>query len=244
VYKIPHCHEKAAEASAHVSGRARLTACARLPFGRVFCADIAVDKTPRDVPKWLSIAVFLFFVASHFLILFCTPNSYLDSTGVLSSAEKVQSSIRSLKMCAVEDMSGDMSEDPVEEGERSSPLVRYGTDTTTGPGLQHLGTTQVRPRTGDHFTETISDYLGFFQELQIDPMYHATFWTSIIYRYRQTTRHLPLLKRGTEASIKNMTDDVLRAYGERVWGHKSEWRSELAEGEEMLIYDKDGANTR
>lgn len=159
-------------------------------------------------------------------------------------------------MCAVEDMSGYMSEDPVEEGERPSPLVRYGTDTTSGPalqsqsglqgrpGLQHLGTTQVRPRTGDHLTETISDYLGFFQELQIDPMYHATFWTSIIYRYRQTTRHLPLLKRGTEASIKNMTDDVLRAYGERVWGHKSEWRSELAEGEEMLVYDKDGANTR
>jgi hypothetical protein len=222
----------------------------------VFCADIAVDKTPRDVPKRLSIAVFLFFVASHFLILFCTTNSYLDSTGVLSSAEKVQSSIRSLKICAGEDMSSDLSEDPVEEGEKSSPPVRYRTDTASGPalqshsdlqgrpGLQHLGTTQVRPRTGDHFTETISDYLGFFQELQIDLMYHATFWTSIIYRYRQTTRHLPLLKRGTEASIKNMSDDVLRAYGERVWGHKSEWRSELAEGEEMLVYDKDGANTR
>jgi hypothetical protein len=81
----------------------------------VFCADIAVDKTPRDVPKRLSIAVFLFFVASHFLILFCTTNSYLDSTGVLSSAEKVQSSIRSLKICAGEDMSSDLSEDPVEE---------------------------------------------------------------------------------------------------------------------------------
>lgn len=92
--------------------------------------------------------------------------------------------------------------------------------------------------------ETISDYIDLFHEFQIDPMYHASFWTDIIYRYRQATRHLPLLKRGTDASIKNMSDDVLRAYGQRVWSQVSEWRSDLADGEEMLLYDKHGPNTR
>lgn len=112
------------------------------------------------------------------------------------------------------------------------------------PGLRHLGTTQLRARTGASSTENINDYLDIFQELQVDPMYHSIFWTSVIYRYRQSSRHLPLLKRGTEKSIRQMSDDILRAYGVRIWGAVSTWRSELVDGEEMLLYEKDGQDTR
>jgi hypothetical protein len=142
------------------------------------------------------------------------------------------------------------------ELDRSSPAVGLRIDPATGtaflgqpdlrslPGLQHLSTTQVRGRTGASFTETIEDYRDILQELQIDPRFRNVFWSSVIYRYRQGSRHLPLLKRGTERSIKTMSEDVLRAYGQRVWGPNSGWRSGLAEGEEMLLYEKDGANTR
>ena len=111
-------------------------------------------------------------------------------------------------------------------------------------GLRNLGTIQLRARTGANFTEIINDYLDIFQELQIDPMFHSIFWTSVIYRYRQGSRHLPLLRRGTEKSIRNMSDDILRAYGERIWGAASGWRSGLEEGEETLLYEKDGSNAR
>ena len=112
------------------------------------------------------------------------------------------------------------------------------------PGLRHLGTTQVRLRTGARMTETMDDYRDIFQELQIDPAFQASFWTDIIYRYRQFSRHASLLKRGTQASIRNMSDDILRGYGERVWGQTSSWRSGLATGEKMLLYDRNGANEK
>ena len=143
-----------------------------------------------------------------------------------------------------------MSERPDPEPESSPPQAINRTDLASQPalqnqaGLRHLGTIQLRPRTGDRFTETINDYLDIFQELQIDPAFQASFWSNVIYRYRQGSRHAPFLKRGTEASIKNMSDDILRGYGDRVWGPKSGWRRGVAEGEEMLLYEKDGANTR
>ena len=112
------------------------------------------------------------------------------------------------------------------------------------PGLRHLGTTKLRARLGGRFTETMNDYLDIFQELQISKLYYQTFWSDVIYRYRQSTRHLPLLKRGTEVSIKNMSDDILRGYGKRIWGLESAWRGNLSAGEEMLVYDKDGPNDR
>ncbi len=93
-------------------------------------------------------------------------------------------------------------------------------------------------------TETMDDYLDIFQELQIDPAFQASFWTDIIYRYRQFSRHATFLRRGTQASIRNMSDDVLRGYGERVWGPASKWRSGLAIGEKLLLYDKNGTNER
>lgn len=133
-------------------------------------------------------------------------------------------------------------------GDRSDraaqPVLQGQSDLHDQPGLRHLGTSQVRQRTGSRFRETINDYLDIFQELQIDPMFHEVFWTSVIYRYRQGSRHAPLLKRGTVASIKTMSDDILRAYGWRIWGDKSGWRGKLAEGEERLLYHKDGPNTR
>ncbi len=112
------------------------------------------------------------------------------------------------------------------------------------PGLRHLGSTQVRTRTGARLTETMDDYHDIFQELQIDPAFQASFWIDIIYRYRQFARHAILLRRGTQASIKNMNDDILRGYGERVWGQTSSWRRGLATGEKMLLYDRSGANER
>lgn len=149
-----------------------------------------------------------------------------------------------------------MSVDSSPEADRSSPAVGFRTDAATGstfldqadlrnlPGLRHLGTTRLRPRLGTRFIETIDDYADLFQELQIDPTFRNVFWSSVIYRYRQGTRHLPLLRRGTGASIKTMSDDILRAYGQRIWGPKSEWRSGLATGEVMLLHEKDGANTK
>ena len=93
-------------------------------------------------------------------------------------------------------------------------------------------------------TESMDDYLDIFQELQVDPAFQASFWTDIIYRYRQFSRHAIFLKRGTHASIKNMSDDILRGYGERIWGQTSSWRSGLATGEKMLLYDRTGANEK
>ena len=142
------------------------------------------------------------------------------------------------------------------EAGRSSPAVDLRTDVATGstflgqtdlrrlPGLRQLGTTRLRPRLGTRFIETIDDYVDIFQELQIDPAFRNVFWSSVIYRYRQAPRHLPLLKRGTEISIRTMSDDVLRGYGQRVWGPQSAWRSGLVTGEEILLYEKDGFNTK
>lgn len=149
-----------------------------------------------------------------------------------------------------------MCDDPARDPDGLSPSVRHRTDCATQPafqdqsndqhqpGLRHLGSTQVRARTGDHFTETINDYLDIFHELQIDPVFYEVFWHDVIYRYRQGSRHVPLLKRGTDASIRTMSDDMLRAYGWRIWRPDSDWRSGLAEGEQMLLYEKGGANTR
>jgi hypothetical protein len=117
-------------------------------------------------------------------------------------------------------------------------------DIQNEPGLRHHGTKGLRLRPGERFTETINDYLDIFQDLQVSPSFHQVFWSDVIYRYRQGSRHLPFLKRGTEASIKNMTDDILRGYGTRIWGLQSTWRGNLAAGEEMLLYDKDGTNAR
>lgn len=126
----------------------------------------------------------------------------------------------------------------------SQPALQGPSGLSGQPGLGHLGTTQLRLRTGERTIETINNYLDIFQELQIDPTFQGVFWSGVICRYRQGSRHAPLLKRGTVASIKTMTDDVLRAYGGRIWGPNSGWRSGLAAGEEMLLYDKNGGNLR
>jgi hypothetical protein len=124
------------------------------------------------------------------------------------------------------------------------PAPQSNIDLQDLPGLRHLGTKRLRARVAPRFTETINDYLDIFQELQISPQYHQGFWSNVIYRYRQSTRHLPFLKRGTEASIKNMSDDILRGYGKRIWGSDSTWRGSVPAGEEMIVYDKDGPNDR
>lgn len=129
-------------------------------------------------------------------------------------------------------------------GGATQPALQGPSGLLAHPGLRHLGTSQVRARTGDRLTETINDYLDIFQELQIDPTLHTVFWSGVIYRYRQGAGHASLLKRGTEASIRNMSDDILRAYGSRIWGEKSEWRSGPAQQEEELVFDKNGPNTR
>lgn len=154
--------------------------------------------------------------------------------------------------CGMEKSFGELSS----EAHRSSPPPMYRTDCAaqptfrgqsgdpTRPGLQHLNAAQLRLRTGDQLTETIDDYIDVFQELQIDPVYHNTFWHDVIYRYRQAPRHATFLKRGTAASIKNMSNDILRAYGLRIWGPKSGWRSGLAQGEKPLVYERAGDNSR
>lgn len=181
-----------------------------------------------------------FFTVRHRSISHRTPNDLLNVKIILSSAGEYHFFIRSVTTCAVEEMSEPPGSDPGPR--RSAQEVRSTTETASQPGLRHLGATKLRARTGDQFTETMNDYLDTFQELQISTMFQPAFWTSIIYRYRQGTRHLPFLRRGTEASIKNMSDDILRGYGGRVWGADSGWRSNLAAGEEMLLYDKDGPN--
>ena len=112
------------------------------------------------------------------------------------------------------------------------------------PGLRHLTSQQVRWRPRERVTESIEDYHDFFHDLQIDPAQYQVFWSEVIYRYRQSGRHMPLLRRGTDASMKNMNDDLLRAYGERIWGEQSTWRRCLEEGESSLLYKKGQTESR
>jgi hypothetical protein len=137
-----------------------------------------------------------------------------------------------------------MADHPSPESKRSTPGPKARAELAGLPGLRHLGASQVRRRTGTNYTETVDDYVDIFQELQIDREYYWGFWHDVLYRYRQQTNHAPLLKRGTEAAIRTMSDEILRAYGYRTWGVNSAWRAPLPRGDEMLVYDKDGDNSR
>lgn len=217
-------------------------------------AVVAVDTTPHASQGIDRLRSTLFF--SLATLSFCAGSdqpSERDKYLLISNkASHVKALVGNAYMAEnrSEEMSQDMPESGSADPNQSALAPGHTTDIASHPalanqtGLQHLDTRHVRLRTGDQFTESVSDYIGMFQELQIDPVYHGAFWSDVIYRYRQSTRHLPLLKRGTAVSIKTMSDDILRGYGVRIWGPNSEWRRVLAAGEDMLLYDKDGDNTR
>lgn len=79
-------------------------------------------------------------------------------------------------------------------------------------------------------------YRDFYRQLQISPVFHNQF-----YHVLRATRnkHIEDLKRGTTASIRLLTELLMRGYGYIVWKEGSDWllpADELDEGEQRLTY--------
>lgn len=79
-------------------------------------------------------------------------------------------------------------------------------------------------------------YKDFYRQLQISSASHDQFYNVL----RATrNKHIDDLKRGSAASIKLLTDLLLRGYGYIVWKEDSSWllpAHELDEGEHRLTY--------
>lgn len=74
-----------------------------------------------------------------------------------------------------------------------------------------------------YIEEKWQTYEATWIKLQLQPQYQQSFFEQIVYPHRQKTQHKLSLKRNTEAGIKTLTKDLIRAYGRRVWGAKSQW---------------------
>lgn len=84
-------------------------------------------------------------------------------------------------------------------------------------------------------------YRDFYRQLQISPDHHFKFWDGILRLARR--KHLDDIKRGTPASIKNLTDLVLRGFGYIIWAETSVWLlpfDQLEDGEQPLVYLRKG----
>lgn len=80
-------------------------------------------------------------------------------------------------------------------------------------------------------------YKGFYRQLQLSPALYDRFYLHILRPTRN--KHINDLKRGTAASIKLMTDILLRGFGYIVWEARLSWLipdDQLDEGEERLFY--------
>lgn len=105
-------------------------------------------------------------------------------------------------------------------------------DSIPGHGLRKLPLFEVRERE-DHGLL----YTKFFRELQIRPAKYDDFYDGVIQFSRN--KHLADIKLCSNASIKRLTDLLLRAFGYIVWKEGSDWlleETELAEGEVTLVH--------
>jgi hypothetical protein len=79
-------------------------------------------------------------------------------------------------------------------------------------------------------------YIDFYRQLQISPALHDQFY-SVLRATRN--KHFDDLKRGSAASIRLLTDLLMRGYGYIVWKEGSDWllpADKLDEGEQRLTY--------
>ncbi|RVX65840.1 hypothetical protein B0A52_10297 [Exophiala mesophila] len=82
-------------------------------------------------------------------------------------------------------------------------------------------------------------YANLFRQLQIKPGKYETFYEGTLRVVRN--KHIELLKRGTSASLRTLTDLFLRGHGYLVWTENSIWQldnSELGDGEVRLTYQR------
>ena len=100
---------------------------------------------------------------------------------------------------------------------------------------------EIRARKVSELDESVEDYEEFFQQLQIKPERYQEFFDGIIYVIRQ--KHLNDLRRGTAASIKSLTNFLLRGYGYVAWPPSSTWLVKDP-GEERLVHVRGGTNDR
>src|SRR5271156_5953822 len=89
----------------------------------------------------------------------------------------------------------------------------------------------MRLRTRLESNESAEDYTEYFNQLQIRPDRHQHFFTGALYPVRQ--KHLDELKRGTDASMRNLSALFLRGYGYKIWPVDSAWLVDEP-GEERL----------
>ncbi|KIX05097.1 uncharacterized protein Z518_05969 [Rhinocladiella mackenziei CBS 650.93] len=80
-------------------------------------------------------------------------------------------------------------------------------------------------------------YDTIYQQLQIRPEKRQEFYNGVIRNIRN--KHHVEIKRGTDTSIKNISNLLLRAFGYLVWAPDSAWLVDIAdldEGETRLVY--------
>lgn len=80
-------------------------------------------------------------------------------------------------------------------------------------------------------------YKDLYRQLQIAPSLHDRFYLQVLRIVRN--KHIDDLKRGSEASMRLMTDLLLRGFGSHVWEERKGWLlpvDQLNEGEERLTY--------
>lgn len=88
------------------------------------------------------------------------------------------------------------------------------------PSSQRQTTSLTRPPTSQR-RRLLADLPAYPRTSPTRPEFQETFYEDIVYPYRQKNKIL--LKRGTPASFATLTRNLLRAYGQRVWGNRSHW---------------------
>jgi len=80
-------------------------------------------------------------------------------------------------------------------------------------------------------------YSDILRELQIAPAYYSDFLNLCILPIRR--KHWVEIRRCSEASLRHMSDLMLRGYGYVVWKENSPWLvTDLEPGEERLVHIK------
>ena len=103
---------------------------------------------------------------------------------------------------------------------------------TSGNDLRKLTDAQVKA--AEDYGEL---YRDLYRQLQIKQSRCDEFYDGILCIVRN--KHSDQLKRGTAASIRTVTETLLRGYGYLVWAEDKDFlmaSEELDEGEERLVY--------
>ncbi|KAK5053210.1 hypothetical protein LTR84_002184 [Exophiala bonariae] len=118
--------------------------------------------------------------------------------------------------------------------EEVASLVADTKDLTDVPGTQLRKLNQGQASEKEHQGAIYKD---LYRQLQITPALHDRFYLQVLRIVRN--KHIDDLKRGSEASIRTLTDLLLRGFGGHVWEEYKGWLlpvDQLDEGEERLNY--------